>query len=171
MAQRLSDAVTLGDPRPPQFPFGWWTLKTRRALLKKPLGVKVHISTISRLLASMGLSAQHPQHQSYQRSPAQLPAYLAKYPELKQRAAKEGAVIFLVEESTVRADDPRGTIGSKRGKTPAVADTGGRFAIQLVSAISADGPMRFRLFQGRMKAIKFGEFLKKLAKDVGKRSW
>ena len=169
MAKWLYDAVTLGDPRQHQFPFCLWTLKTMRALLKKPLGVKVHVSTISRLLASMGLSAQRPQHQSYQRSQAKLQAYLAKYPGIKQRAAKEGAVIFFVDESTVRSDDHRGTTWSKRGKTPAVADTGDRFSIKLVSAISADGQMMFRLFQGRMKAIKFCEFLKKLAKDVGKK--
>ena len=169
MAQWLYHAVTMGNPRQYQFPFCLWTLKTRRDLIKQQFGVSVHISTISRLLSSMGLRAQRPQHKSYKQSKAKLLDYLNKYPELKKRAAEKGAIIFFVDEAKVRSDYHRGTTWSKRGETPVVADTGDRFSINLISAISADGRMLFSIVKGKMDAIRFCQFLEKLSKDTGKK--
>ena len=58
--------------------------------------------------------------------------------------------------------------GGKIGETPAVQDSGDRFSIRLVSAVSPRGDMKFSSFTGRMDGIRFVNFLKKLHADVGR---
>jgi len=48
------------------------------------------------------------------------------------------------------------------GETPVVETTGARFSINMVSAVSAQGLLRFMTFEGRMNADRFIEFLKRL---------
>ncbi len=169
MAQWLYNAVTMGNPKQFQFDFCLWSLKTMQVLLKQQFGVSVHVSTISRLLHSMGLTPQRPIHKSYKQNQKKIKRYLEMFPGLKQRAEQENALILFLDEAPVRADYHRGTTWSRIGVTPVVRDAGDRYSIKLVSAISADGRMIFNIFKGKMNAQRFCEFLSKLSKDVGRK--
>jgi transposase len=76
-------------------------------------------------------------------------------------------VIYFVDESVVRSDAHRGTTWGKIGQTPEVQDSGDRFSLKLISAVSPRGDMRFQCFEGRMNGPRFVEFLKKLHADTG----
>jgi transposase len=117
----------------------------------------------------MGLSAQRPIYRSYKQDPKELEKYLQKtFPELRRVAARLGAEIYFVDESAVRSDHHRGTTWGKIGSTPVVEDSGDRFGIKLISAVSPRGDMRFAVIEGRMNSDKFIEFLKKPQRDAGK---
>ncbi|EQD73609.1 ISXoo2 transposase [mine drainage metagenome] len=73
-----------------------------------------------------------------------------------------------MDEAAVRADSHRGTTWGKIGQTPVVEDSGGRFSINLISAVSPRGDMKFRTFEGRMNEDKYLEFLTELLRDTGK---
>ncbi len=62
----------------------------------------------------------------------------------------------------LRSDYHSGTTWARRGQTPVVCSTGVRFGANLVSAISAQGQLRFMLTKGRMTATVFIDFLKRL---------
>src|SRR5271166_1163055 len=64
-------------------------------------------------------------------------------------------------------DIPRGHKG-KRGKTPVVSSTGARFGVNLISAVSAQGQLRFMLTKGRVTAAVFMDFLKRLLVNARK---
>jgi transposase len=68
----------------------------------------------------------------------------------------------------VRSDHHRGTTWGAIGQTPVVEDSGDRFGLKLISAVSPRGDMRFAVIAGRMNSEKFIEFLKKLHADAGK---
>ena len=61
-----------------------------------------------------------------------------------------------------RSDYHRGTTWGIKGSTPVVTTTGTRFSLNMISAITSKGAMRFMTYKGKMKASLFLEFLKRL---------
>lgn len=165
----LYKAITLGDPTQYQFEFCLWTLAIIRQMLRREKGIELSKSAVSRLLTQMGLSPQRPIYRSYKQQPRELRKYLMKrFPELKALAQRTGAVIFFVDEAAVRSDAHRGTTWGRIGQTPVVADSGDRFSLRLISAVSPRGDMKFSTFQGAMNGERFVEFVRRLRKDVGR---
>ena len=84
------------------------------------------------------------------------------YPKLRRRAQRLGAQILFADEAGVRSDFHSGTTCGRRGHTPVVSSTGARFRVNMLSAVSAQGQLRFMLAQERVTAAVFLEFLKRL---------
>jgi transposase len=165
----LYEAITKSDPRQYKFPFCLWTLGIVRLLLKRKFGIELSKSGVSRLLAHLGLSPQRPIYKSYKRDPKKMKEYLNKtFPGVLEKARRTGAMIYFVDEAAVRSDAHRGTTWGKIGQTPEVADSGDRFSLKLISAVSPRGDMRFNCLEGRMNGARFVEFLKKLRADAGR---
>lgn len=165
----LYQAITLGDPRQYQLPFCLWTLALVRQVLKRKHGIELSKSGVSRLLGHLGLSPQRPIYRSYKRDPEQMKRYLdEKFPGLRAEARRSGAIIYFVDEASVRSDSHRGTTWGKIGQTPEAVDSGARFSLKLISAVSPRGDMRFSCFEGRMNGDGFVAFLKKLRSDAGR---
>jgi transposase len=167
--QWLYQAITLGEPRQYQLPFCLWTLALVRLLLKRRYGIELSKSGVSRLLGHLGLSPQRPLYRSYKRNPEDMKRYLDKtFPGLRATARRTGALIYFVDEASVRSDSHRGTTWGKIGQTPEVQDSGDRFSLKLISAVSPRGDMRFACFEGRMNGPRFVAFLTKLRSDAGR---
>ena len=138
-------------------------------MIEKERGVKLSKSAVSRLLGHLGLSPQRPIYKSYKQNPEKLQQYLTEtFPEAVAQAKAMGATIFFVDEASVRSDAHRGFSWGKVGETPVVRDSGGRFNLNVISAVSPRGDMRFSFIEGKMDSQRFIAFLKKLHKDVGK---
>jgi len=162
------DAITQGNPLNYQFEFCLWTLDIIRTMLEKERDVKLSKSAVSRLLGHLGLSPQRPIYKSYKQNPEKLTQYLTDtFPEAVAQAKAMGAVIFFVDEASVRSDAHRGLSWGKVGETPVVRNSGGSFNLNVISAVSPRGDMRFSFIEGKMDSKKFIAFLKKLHKDAG----
>lgn len=165
----LYKAITQHDPRQYDFPFNLWTLGLMRILLKRKFGVPLSKSAISRLLRHLGLSAQRPIYKSYKRNPQEMKKYLEQtFPGLLARARRTGAAIYFVDEAAVRSDAHRGTTWGKIGQTPEVENSGDRFSLKMISAVSPRGDMKFQFIEGRMNGPRFVQFLIKLHADAGR---
>lgn len=163
----LYRAITMGNPLQYQFEFCLWTLAIIRQMLRREHGRELSKSAVSRLLAQMGLSPQRPIYRSYKQRPRELRRFLKEtFPGLQELARRTGAVIFFVDEASVRSDAHRGTTWGKIGETPVVQDSGDRFSLRLISAVTLRGDMRFAAFEGSMTGARFVEFIEKLRKDV-----
>ncbi|MCI0720400.1 MAG: IS630 family transposase, partial [Acidobacteria bacterium] len=165
----LYQAITMGSPQQYKFPFCLWTLNIVRQMLKQERGISLSKSAVCRLLQHLGLTPQRPIYRSYKQDPRELEQYLRQtFPELKRLAQRLGAELYFVDESAVRSDSHRGTTWGPIGQTPVVPDSGERFGMKLISAVSPRGDMRFGVIAGRMNSDRFIEFLKKLCTDAGK---
>ncbi len=134
-----------------------------REVIRDKFNVKLSDVSVGRLLHKMGLSPQKPLRRAYQRDEEKVRVWQKEaYPEIKRAAKKEGATIYFGDEASVRSDYHSGTTWSPVGQTPVVKTTGARFGLNMVSAISAKGQMRFMTFQGKMNSERFIEFLKRL---------
>lgn len=161
--EKLYKIITTKNPTQLSFEFALWTRAMIRELIRGEFGVKLSDTSVGRLLRKMGLSPQKPLNRAYQRDSSKVEAWLEKgFPEIKKLAKKEGATIYFGDEASVRSDYHSGTTWAPVGKTPVIETTGARFGLNLVSAVSSKGQMRFMTFEGKMNAEKFIEFLERL---------
>jgi transposase len=165
----IYNAVTLGNPQHYQFEFCLWTLNTLRALIERELGVKLSKSSISRLLGHLAFSPQRPIYKSYRQDPRKVEQYLADtFPEAVAQAREMGADICFVDEASVRSVAHRGLTWGRIGETPLGEDSGSRFSLHVIIAVSPRGDMRFSFIEEGMNSKRFIAFLKKLHKVAGK---
>jgi transposase len=151
--QWIYQTVANKNPQQLQFPFALWTAAMVQTLIVDRFDVHLSHSSVCRLLNQLGLSAQRPLWRAYQQDPEAVTHWLeTEYPAIQRRARREGAQIFFADEAGVRSDYHSGTTWGKRGKTPVVSSTGARFGANMISAISAQGELRFMLTKRRVTA-------------------
>jgi len=167
--QWLYKAITGGSPRQFYLDFALWTLAIVRSLLIDHKGIELNKSTICRLMKKLGLSPQVPLYRSYRQNKTKVRYYLKqRYPKAVQWAKEQEATIFFADESRVRADGHSGTTWAPIGETPVISDSGDRFGINMISAVSAQGQMYFECFEEKMESQRFIEFLKNLRRSADK---
>jgi len=159
----IYNAITPKNPLQFKFEFALWTRPMIQTLICNKYGTKLSLASIGRLLAQLGLTCQKPLMRAFQQSPPLVEKWLREeYSEIKARAQKEGADIFFADEAGVRSDAHSGRTWALRGKTPVIATTGARFGLNMISAVSPKGHLRFMVVPGRVAAYEFSDFLKRL---------
>jgi transposase len=161
--QWIYQTVSTRNPLQMKFEFALWTREMVRELIRQRFGVGLSGVSVGRLLRKLGLSRQRPLARAYQRDPQQVEAWLKdQYPAIQKAAKRAGAQIFFADEANLRSDYHSGTTWAPVGQTPVVARTGARFGLNLISAISPRGQLRFMCREGRLSASVFIEFLERL---------
>jgi transposase len=164
---RLYGLVVGNDPRQLQFAFALWTRAMVRELIRREFGVRLSEVSVGRLLRTLGLSPQRPLYRAYQQNPEAVGRWKAEtYPAIRAEAARVGATIYFADEAGVRSDDHAGTTWAPVGQTPVVATTGDRFGVNLVSAVTAKGKLRFAAYDGSLNGPVFIDFCRRLLHDT-----
>jgi transposase len=161
--RRLYTLVVGNDPRQLQFEFGLWTREMVRVLIRREFAVALSVVSVGRLLRKLGLSPQRPLWRAYQQDPAAVEAWKRQqFPAIRAEAAGCGATVFFADEAGIRSDYHAGTTWAPVGRTPVVHSTGARHRVNLISAVSAKGALRFAAFEGKFTAAVFIDFCKRL---------
>jgi transposase len=165
--QGVYEFVTGSDPRQMKFDFALWTRDMVRQLIRREFRVEMSASAVGRLLHRLGLSPQRPLWRAWQADPEKVAAWKeTEYPRIAKQAKKAGATIYFLDEAGIRSDHHAGTTWGKVGATPVVKSTGARFSLNMVSAVTAKGLLRFSTFTGSLTADKFIEFCTRLLHDA-----
>jgi transposase len=158
------------NPLQLKFPFALWTREMIRVLIWRKYHVKLSVASVGRLLAQLGLSCQRPLAKAFEQNPSLVEQWVKReYPRIRAQAKREGAEIFFADESGIRSDFHAGTTWAPIGQTPVVKQTGQRFSLNMISAVSPKGHLRFMVTPKRIGASVFVEFLKRLMHGWGKR--
>jgi transposase len=91
------------------------------------------------------------------------------YPAIRAQARRDGGVVLWLDEMGVRSDAAAGRSWAPVGQTPVIRRTGKRFRVNMISAISNAGLLRFRLFVGSFAGAVFIDFLRRLLRDCAGR--
>src|ERR671923_2150186 len=165
--RKVYELVAGRDPRQLQFPFALWTRELVRELIRREFGVALSAVSVGRLLRTVGLSPQRPLWRASQQDPERVAAWKqAEYPAIRAEAAKVGATIYFADEAGLRSDYHAGTTWAPVGHTPVVAATGDRFGINLISAVTAKGKLRFAAYEGNLNGPVFIDFCRRLLHDT-----
>jgi transposase len=149
------------DPRQFGFDFGLWTRRIVRALIEEKMGIELGITAVGRLLASLDITPQKPLRRAYERDPQAVAQWRnEKYPKLRKRAKRAGAMIFFLDEAGFQSDPPLGRTYGLKGNTPVVTTSGQRQSINVISAVNARGEFWATTYSGKLDAEAFVAFLK-----------
>jgi hypothetical protein len=88
-----------------------------------------------------------------------------EFPAICAQARREGGMVLWLDEMGVRSDAASGRSWAPVGRTPVIKGTGKRFRVNMISAISNQGLLRFRLFTGSFTGAVFIDFLRRLLRD------
>ena len=165
----IANAVRDHSPQQFKFEFGLWTLSLIRHLIQRKFEKELSVSSVHRLMKTLGFSAQKPLYQAWQQDPVLVRRWETEtYPAIRAEAKRLGATIYFGDESGIRSDYHTGTTWAPQGQTPVVQATGRRFSLNMISAVSAQGEFRFMLHDGSVGAKVFVEFLKRLMVNAKK---
>jgi transposase len=168
-AAQLRTLYTLivgADPRQYEFEFALWTRELVRQLIYTKFRVRLSAVSVGRLLRTLGLSPQRPVFRASQQDPERVKRWREQdYPAIRDEAAQVGATIYFGDEAGVRSDYHSGTTWAPVGQTPVVTSTGARYAVNMISAITPKGKLRFSTFTGTMDAAVFIAFCRRLIHD------
>jgi transposase len=143
-----------------------WTREAVAELIGQRYGLLLARTTVGGYLRGWGFSPQKPQHRALEQSPAAVRRWLAEtYPAIRAQARREGGVVLWLDEMGVRSDAAAGRSWAPVGQTPVIKRTGKRFRVNMISAVSNAGRLRFRLFTGSFSGSVFIDFLGRLLRD------
>jgi len=147
-----------------------WTREAVGELIARRYGLRLARTTMGAYLRGWGFSPQKPQRRALEQNPAAVRRWLTTdYPAIRAQARREGGMVVWLDEMGVRSDATAGRSWAPVGQTPVITGTGKRFRVNMVSAISNAGRLRFRLFTGSCTAAVFIDFLGRLLRDSGGR--
>ena len=172
-AQEESIQRTICDKRPEQLKmdFALWSRAAVMPLIKRELGIGLHVRSVGKYLARWGFTPQKPIKRAYEQSPAAVRDWLDnRYPEIAQRARQEGAEVHWGEETALVNTDVRGRGPAPRGKTPVAMAVGGtRQKLSMIASVTNQGKARWMIIDGAFSHEKLIEFFESLVKDAGKK--
>jgi transposase len=143
-----------------------WTRDAVAELIARRYGVWLARTTAGRYLRGWGFSPQKPQRRALEQNPVAVARWLdEEYPAIRAQARQEGGMVLWLDEMGVRSDAAAGRSWAPIGQTPVIKRTGKRFRVNMLSAISNAGMLRFRLFVGSFNGPVFIDFLRRLLRD------
>ena len=166
-AAQTAKAVVDHCPDQLKLPFYLWTREAVAQLIERRFGLRLSVWTVGRYLKRWGFTPQKPVKQAFERNPEAVRKWLEEeYPAIRAQAKQDRAQIWWGDEMGVRSDHTTGTSYAPRGRTPVVLATGQRFGCNLISAITNQGSLGFRVFRGRFAADVFIDFLARLRRQA-----
>lgn len=165
---QIAKAIRDKNPDQLKLPGFLWTRALVCELIDRRFAVRVSEKTAGRYLRAWGFTPQKPARRALERDPEAVRRWLEEtYPEIERRARRNRARILWADEMGLRSDHTAGRSWSPEGQTPIVEGTGQRFSANVISAISNQGHLQFRVFSERFTAKVFIDFLRRLIRQAG----
>lgn len=157
------------DQTPDQFKLSYalWTRKSVQELIAQDTGKTLPIRTVGEYLKRWGMTPQKPQKRAYEQRAPEVKKWLEEeYPQIQAQAKQENAEIYWGDETGLRNDCQHERGYAPKGKTPTIKLNAKRESINMISAITNQGKVRFRFFKGTMNSDVLIDFFVRLLKDA-----
>jgi transposase len=150
--------------------FALWTRDAVRLLIEQRCGFSMPIRTVGEYLKRWGFTPQKPAKWSKEQSTPAVASWLLKeYPVIEKRAKQEKAEIYWGDETGIQTGANVEKGYSPKGKTPMLRQTGRKDRINMISAITNQGKVRFMFYKETMNSKRLIVFMKRLIKDAGRK--
>ena len=147
-----------------------WTRGQVAELVRRWFGIELSRVTIGKYLRSWGLSPQKPVAVAYEKNSEAVQAWLEqRYPAIAVRAKQENAVVLWLDQTGLRSDATVAATWAPVGQTPVVPNSGRRFTVNAMAAISNKGELYFTVFEGGFNVGVMIEFLDRLTRHLDRK--
>lgn len=163
--KRIQKLITDRTPDQLKMAYALWTREVVRELIAKEMKINLAIRTIGKYLSLWGFTPQKPLKRAYEQNPKKVAEWLDEtYPVIKARAKAERAEIYWGDETGMRNGCQRERGYAPKGRTPVIHLNAKRASTNMLSAITNQGKVRFKIFEGNMNADILIDFMKRLLK-------
>lgn len=170
--KEIQQIIVDKDPMQLKFKECMWTRKNIAELIYQKYKIKIKLSTLGYYLARWGFSVQRPVKRAYSQDKKKIDKWLnEEFPGITERAEAENAEIFFGDETNIQntCNYMRGY--APKGKTPVVRTESKKFKINMLSAVSKRGKLRFTLYKDNMNSDKLIDFMRRLVHDSEKKAF
>ena len=157
-------------PEQMKIPGCMWTREHISNLIKQRYKITLPLSTLGYYLSRWGFSVQRPTKRSYRQDETKVTNWIdSEFPNIKKRAKKENAEIFFGDEAGIQNTANYAKGYAPIGKTPVVRIESKKMKINMLSAVSNRGKLRFIIYKDNMNADKLIDFMRRLVNDTSKK--
>jgi transposase len=147
-----------------------WTRKNIAEYIERVYKLTMPLSTLGYYLSRWGFSVQRPVKRAYKQDAKKVSDWVeSRFPGIQQRTKQENAEIFFGDETGIQNTTNYAKGYAPIGQTPVVKVAADKMKINMVSAISSRGKLRFMLYKDNMNGEKLIDFLQRLVKDTEKK--
>jgi transposase len=140
-----------------------WTRRAVRDLIRKEFDIDMPIRTVGEYLKRWNYTPKKPQRKAKYQDPEEVREWLENiYPAIEEAAREQGGDILWCDETGIGANDYPGRGYAPVGETPDIEVSSSPSRMNVISAISNDGEVRFMTYQATMTAALFVAFLTRL---------
>ena len=168
-AQEKVVIEAIREQMPDQFKLGFalWTRRSIAQLIKQFWGIDIPVRTMGDYLKRWGFTPQKPVKKAWEQNPVKVEAWLKdEYPKIKARAKQERATIFWGDETGIKNTTQHGRSYAPKGQTPVQPLPAKRVSLNMISAITNQGEVRFMLYETSMNAKTLIKFLRALIEST-----
>jgi transposase len=166
-ATRIQRIIDTQSPEDQELAFPLWSRRAIGELIRKECDVVLAVRTVGEYLRRWGYTAKKPARHARKQDPDEVRRWLeVTYPALKARARKEHAEIHWCDETGVVADQCSGYGYARKGQRATMDVPDPHIGINMVSAITNEGALRFMTYPGTMTGDQFVVFLGRLLRST-----
>ena len=166
-AKRIRGLLIDKTPDQLKMAYALWTRQAVRELIVNETGIELAIRTVGEYLKRWGMTPQKPQKRAYEQRDPEVQHWLEQeYPAIQAQAKQEDAEIYWGDETGLRNDCQHERGYAPKGKTPVIRLNAKRESINMISAVTNQGKVRFSFFEGGMNAEVLIEFMRRLVRDA-----
>jgi transposase len=168
--REIKNVIVDNYPEQLRLPGCMWTRNNIRDLIKRKYKIAMPLSTLGYYLQRWGFSVQRPTKRARKQDAEKIDTWLnEEYPGITKRAKVEKAEIFFGDETGIQNTANYAKGYAPVGKTPVVEIESKKMKINMLSAVSKSGKLRFVLYKANMNAEKLIDFMRRLVKDTSQK--
>ncbi len=166
-SEHLQNLIDNNSPEKRGIASPLWNRRAVRDLIRKEYGIVMPVRTVGEYLKRWGYTAKKPRRHARDQNPKEVNKWLNEtYPNLAEKARKEGAEILWCDEVGVAADEYNGSGYAREGQQARMEVPGPHIRSNMISAISNEGLLRFMTYKGNRNGALFLVFLGQLLRTA-----
>ena len=170
--QQADIRKTIIDKTPDQLKLSFclWTRQAICDYIKRKYGVTLTVRSISNYLKAWGLTCQRPTKRAISQDDVRVRDFMEKdYPKIAKRAKQEKAVIYWGDETGISNQENYQRGFALKGHPPIIGVQVKREKINMLSAITNQGKVRFMVFKETMNQQKLIDFMRRMITDISEK--
>jgi len=168
--KNIRQAIIDKTPEQLRFKCCLWTRRAIRDYIQREYKIVIPLSTLGYYLSRWGFSIQRPVKRAIKQNPEKIRKWLdEEYPSIEKQARDEGCEIYWGDETAIQntANYVKGY--APVGHTPVLEVESKKMKLNMLSAVSNRGKLRFTITEKSVNAETMIDFIKRLVQDTGRK--